>query len=83
MAVDRQVGPKVGGAPATRDQGIQRSRNYISEVWTEMKKTTWPTREEATRLTLVVIVVIVVLGFYMGFLDWVLSSLVSKFSLIR
>ena len=46
-------------------------------------KTTWPTKEEATRLTAVVIGVIVVLGIYMGVLDTVLSLLVNRFSLLK
>lgn len=65
--------------------GSQRGRglSYLQEVVTELKKTTWPTHQEATRLTLVVIAVLVALGVYMGLLDWGLSILVNKFSLIK
>jgi preprotein translocase subunit SecE len=56
---------------------------YVQEAITELKKTTWPTKQEATRLTALVIGVIVVLGIYMGLLDVTLSWLVNKFSLIK
>ena len=87
MAVDRQAGPKAGGSgtPGVAGAGAspQRAHNYLQEVMTELKKTTWPTRQEATRLTMVVIGVIIALGIYMGALDWLLSTLVNKFSLIK
>ena len=87
MAVERQAGPKAGGSGTPgvtgAGQSPQRARNYLQEVLTELKKTTWPTKQEATRLTTVVIGVIIALGIYMGLLDWLLSTLVSKFSLIK
>jgi len=78
MAIQKQAGSTTAG--------VQRGRGavaYIQEVITELKKTTWPSNQEATRLTMVVIAVLVALGIYMGFLDWGLSLLVSKFSLIK
>ncbi|HZO88414.1 MAG TPA: preprotein translocase subunit SecE [Chthonomonadaceae bacterium] len=82
MAIEQQS-KKTGAGPGNAEQNFQRTRNYLQEVWVELKKTTWPTREEATRLTMVVIAVIIVLGFYMGFLDYLLSTIVTKFSLIK
>jgi preprotein translocase subunit SecE len=83
MALDQQ--PKKAGASAPAGAGaeLQKGSNFLREVQVELKKTTWPTRAEANRLTLVVIGVIVVLGIYMGILDYGLSLLVSKFSLIK
>ena len=75
MAVEQKsVGP---------EQNLQKTNKFGQEVLTELKKTTWPTRQEAIRLTSVVVAVIVALGIYMGILDAVLSFLVSKFSLIK
>lgn len=70
----------------TPEAGAARSRSssqFLQETITELKKTTWPTRQEANRLTSVVIGIIVVLGIYMGLLDAVLSFLVNRFSLIK
>jgi preprotein translocase SecE subunit len=85
MAIERQSSPKMGssGGGSNADSTGQQTRNYLKETITELKKTTWPTTQEANRLTLVVIAVIVVLGIYMGGLDAILSFLVSRFSLIR
>lgn len=85
MAMEQSKGKSGagGGGSTPQDASIQKSRNYLQEVWVELKKTTWPSREEATRLTMVVIGVIVVLGIYMGILDTVLSLIVKKFSLIK
>ena len=71
-AIQKQAG-------GSRGRGLA----YLQEVMTELKKTTWPTQQEATRLTMVVIAVLVALGIYMGVLDWGLSALVNKFSLIK
>jgi len=74
-------------APPTAAPNTEASKeqvgNFLNETFVELKKTTWPTRQEATRLTLVVVGVIIVLGIYMGILDATLSFLVSRFSLIK
>jgi preprotein translocase subunit SecE len=75
MAIERQT--KVG-APA--DPSLEKTSNFLKEVQTELKKTTWPTKQEALRLTYVVIGVIIVLGIYMWALDLILSVLVNRFA---
>lgn len=42
---------------------------FIKEVITELKKVTWPTREETMKLTVVVIVLSVLVGAFVGSLD--------------
>jgi preprotein translocase subunit SecE len=42
---------------------------FLKEVRTELKKVTWPTRQETIKLTLVVITVSVVMGLFVGGLD--------------
>lgn len=81
MAVTQKAAP-----PATApnlDASKEKAGNFLNETLVELKKTTWPTKEEATRLTLVVVGVIVILGVYMGVLDALLSFLVHRFSLIK
>ncbi|MCS6776512.1 MAG: preprotein translocase subunit SecE [Chloroherpetonaceae bacterium] len=84
MALNQQQKGKSGspgGAGAPPD--IQRAPRIWQEVLLELRKTTWPTKEEATRLTLVVLAVITAAGIYMGILDAVLSFIVNRFSLIK
>jgi preprotein translocase subunit SecE len=43
--------------------------NYIKSSYDELKKVVWPTRKQAIKLTIIVIVVSVVLGVILAGLD--------------
>lgn len=49
-------------------------RKYLNETIGELRKVSWPTRKEATNLTLVVIVVTVVMSMLLGLLDFIYSK---------
>ena len=49
-------------------------RNYIGETQEELKKCSWPTREELKGSTVVVMVTIALLGLFTVGVDWVLSN---------
>ena len=42
---------------------------FVKEVIAELKKVTWPTREETIKLTVVVIVLSFLVGAFIGILD--------------
>ena len=42
---------------------------FLKEVVAELKKVTWPTREETIKLTVVVIVISILVGAFIGGLD--------------
>ena len=44
-------------------------RQYITESWSELKKVTWPTREQVRNLTILVFVISGIFGVYMWFWD--------------
>lgn len=48
---------------------------YLREVRSEMTKVTWPTRGQTVKMTLLVIVVSVVIGVFIGSLDILLSRI--------
>ena len=50
---------------------------FIKEVITELKKVTWPTREETIKLTGMVIIMSVLVGAFIGGLDIILVKIVS------
>ena len=84
MAIDERPSTKGAAAVGTgsaSEQSVQVARNTLKETIVELQKTTWPTRAEANRLTIVVIGVIVALGLYMGVLDAALSSIDRIFKL--
>lgn len=42
---------------------------FLREVVSELKKVTWPTRDETIKLTVIVIVISVLVGAFIGSLD--------------
>lgn len=48
---------------------------FINEVISELKKVTWPTRNETVKLTAVVIAISVIVGAFIGGLDWLFLNL--------
>jgi preprotein translocase subunit SecE len=54
-----------------------RSRTFLSEVRSELKKVTWPARREVYATTVVVILTSVFFGTYLWGLDLILSQAVA------
>ncbi|MBN1936284.1 MAG: preprotein translocase subunit SecE [Anaerolineae bacterium] len=50
---------------------------YFRQTWAELKKTNWPTRREAVRLTGIVLAVTVAMSAMLGVIDWLFSLLFS------
>ncbi|HEV2339941.1 MAG TPA: preprotein translocase subunit SecE [Patescibacteria group bacterium] len=50
---------------------------FVRETADELKKVTWPTRNEIIRLTFVVIAVSVIVGVFVGGLDFVFTTLLQ------
>jgi len=49
--------------------------SFFAEVIAELRKAHWPTRQEALRLSLLVLVVCAIVGALLGGLDWVFTKL--------
>lgn len=47
---------------------------FISESIEELKKVSWPTKDQTIRLTIVVIIVSLIVSLYLGLLDVVLGE---------
>ncbi len=50
-------------------------QRYFNETIGELRKVSWPTRKEATNLTLVVLVVTFTMSMYLGLLDLIFTRL--------
>jgi preprotein translocase subunit SecE len=50
---------------------------YIREVSQEIKKVTWPTRQQTQDKTVLVIVISLAVGAYIGLLDYFFSQLMA------
>ena len=51
---------------------------FIGEVWSELTKVTWPSREDAARLTLLVLGVSAVVGVFLALWDLGFSEIVQR-----
>ena len=58
----------------TRPNAIVR---FGRETMAELRKVSWPTRQEATQLTIIVLVVVGASSAFLGLLDYLFSKLVG------
>lgn len=69
--------PRTTPTPSGRKSG--RAAQFLREVMIELKKTTWPSREELLAQTRLVVGVIIVIGLFIYLVDtalgWVLKLL--------
>ena len=65
--------PQASGA-----QPKKRRFTFFADIVGELRKVVWPTRQETTRLTLIVIGLCVVMGLILGAVDYGFSELVAK-----
>ncbi len=52
--------------------------NFLKEVRAEVKKVTWPSRNEVYNTTIIVILATFFFGFYLYFMDVILSWLLAR-----
>ena len=50
----------------------------VRDVIDELRKVVWPTRREAIRLTLMVLAVCIIVGIFLGAIDFGFSELITK-----
>jgi len=50
---------------------------YIKETRDELRKVTWPTQVEIIRLTTIVIIISIIVGLYIGALDFIFTKSVE------
>jgi preprotein translocase subunit SecE len=58
---------------------IRKISNFFREVRAEMKKVIWPSREEITKYTAVVLFMIAVLGAFIAIVDQFIAFITKKF----
>ena len=56
---------------------MSRLRRFIDEAWSELKKVSWPAREQVRNLTVLVFAVSFSVGLYITVLDAAFAQLVS------
>lgn len=53
----------------------QQSNQFMNEVMVELSRVTWPTQKETTSGTIVVLVMVIITGLVLGFLDYIWTML--------
>ena len=70
-AVRAALRPELG----QRGRGLrQQIGQFLGEVRAELRKVVWPTRQEAARLTALVVAISVAVGFVLGGIDYAFSE---------
>ena len=62
---------------AKTGNSVKGIRTFLDEVMSEMRKTTWPTRQELTGSTMVVIVSVLMVSFLIKIYDWSLLQVLN------
>jgi preprotein translocase subunit SecE len=63
---------KAAGAPAKRER--TKPRQFIKEVFAELKKVAWPTRQETIAYSIVVLVSVIVIAALIFAMDFVFTE---------
>jgi preprotein translocase subunit SecE len=75
---DALAGKEITVARAQEKRQVKRQLGiirYLRETRAELKKVSWPTRDEALRLTYIVLGVTVAFAVFLGMLDWVFTQI--------
>jgi len=78
MGGTRAFNPGKGMTMEQKLRWYKRVIPFLKDVRAELKKVTWPSRNEVTSTTIIVIIAIVFFGFYLFFMDVVFSWLLSQ-----
>lgn len=57
---------------------LAKTKTFFEDVQAELAKVTWPTRKETISTAQVVVVIIVIISFYLGACDMVLTTLIKS-----
>ena len=57
---------------------MKRFRRFLNEAWSELKKVSWPTREQVRNLTVLVFVVSFAIGVYITVLDLFFATAIGR-----
>lgn len=60
-------------------RAMTRPLSFLKEVRAEMSNVSWPSRQEAIRLTLIVIGLSLLVAFFVGGLDFIFTNLTTLF----
>lgn len=57
---------------------FEEARQFLQEVWSELRKVVWPSWKETRAATIVVLVLVALVSAYLGLIDFALSQIVER-----
>ena len=67
--------PRTANASVARTAGNMNAQEFVRGVWLELKRVTWPTREEWVSATVLTVVLVVAIGLFTWACDWVFGQI--------
>ena len=64
-------------------QPMQNSKILAGDIAGELKKVSWPSREQTIRLTFIVILISLIIGAYIGIIDFLLAKGLEYMTTLR
>ena len=74
--MNRQSSSRQTQVSKNRFGNISRS---VKEIYAELGRVTWPTKEETTRLSIIVVSISIVIGLFLGVIDMAFSKIIAFF----
>ena len=74
--MNRQSSSRQTQVSKNRFGNISRS---IKEIYAELGRVTWPTKEETIRLSIIVVSISIVIGLFLGVIDLAFSRIIAFF----
>jgi preprotein translocase subunit SecE len=60
---------------------VNRIRRFVEESWSELKKVTWPTREQVRNLTVLVFVISGAVGLFIAVFDIAFDLVIQRIAI--
>jgi preprotein translocase subunit SecE len=61
---------------------VRRIRRFVEESWSELKKVTWPTREQVRNLTLLVFLISGAVGLFIAVFDVAFDLIIQRIAIL-
>ncbi len=65
------------GLPSENIDSMKKAIEFLREVVSEVKKATWPSKQELIGSTIVVVVLVLFVAFYIAMVDFLLSRIME------
>jgi preprotein translocase subunit SecE len=69
---------QVGQSAGRLTGWVDRTRHFLVGVRDEMRKVTWPTRDELIKATRMIVILSILLGIVIGLMDYVLQLILVE-----